>query len=912
MAKLVYAFAQGKADGNTKMKDLLGGKGANLAEMTSLGIPVPPGFTITTRACNLYFESGHKMPSELRAQVDRALRRLERLQGKRFGDAEDPLLVSIRSGAKFSMPGMMDTILNLGLNDRAVEGLAKRSGDRRFAYDSYRRFIQMYGDVVLGIPKRDFESLLARAKKKRAVTHDTELTDAHLAKLCREFKALVRSETGRAFPQDPSRQLWGAIAAVFRSWENERARLYRRQYGIPDDLGTAVNVQCMVFGNLGDDCATGVAFTRNPATGENQLYGEYLINAQGEDVVAGIRTPQPISKVAANNGAESLEERMPAAYAELQRIRRQLEHHYHDMQDVEFTIERGRLYMLQTRTGKRTGLAALNIAFDLHRAKVINRDEVVRRIEPEMLVQLLSPIFEPEELERARRARRVLARGLPAGPGAACGAVAFTAERAERMRAAGRTVLLVRQETSPEDIGGMVASAGVLTSRGGMTSHAAVVARGMGKPCIVGAEALAIDERAHVLRAGKYKIREGDDLSIDGTTGEVILGTLDPHPSEIQQVLVERTMKPADSIVYRRFDRLLRWADKLRRLKVRTNADTPTDSAVARAFGAQGIGLCRTEHMFFAEDRIDVVRQMILAADDRTRARALTRLLPMQRKDFVGIFKAMDGLPVTIRLLDPPLHEFLPSQPAQFRRVAREMGLPTKVVQERAEQLHESNPMLGHRGCRLGITFPAIYEMQARAIFEAAAACSKKGIRVRPEVMIPLVGIVTEFSMLAGRIRLVAAEVERRAGHKIRYQIGTMIEIPRACLVSDRIADEAEFFSFGTNDLTQMTYGYSRDDVGKFLPHYLEARLLDADPFQTVDREGVGRLVRMAIEEGRRSRRKLKIGVCGEHGGDPASVSFFNSAGADYVSCSPYRVPIARLAAAQAAISGGGAGSGTA
>jgi pyruvate,orthophosphate dikinase len=914
VTKLVYTFAGDKAEGNSGMKDLLGGKGANLAEMTNLGIPVPPGFTISTAACNLYFANKRRLPRELPGQVERALARLEKIQGKRFGDPEDPLLVSVRSGAKFSMPGMMDTILNLGLNDRSVEGLGRRGGDRRFAYDSLRRFIQMYSDVVLEVRKRDFEELLERMKRERGVALDTELTADDLERLVRQYKDLVRRRTRREFPQEARDQLWGAIAAVFRSWENPRAQRYRRQYGIPDDLGTAVNVQCMVFGNLGQDCATGVAFTRNPATGEDILYGEYLVNAQGEDVVAGIRTPQPISEAQrVDEGQISLERRMPRVYEQLQRIRAKLEKHYKDMQDVEFTIERGKLYMLQTRTGKRTGLAALNIAYDLQRSRVISKVEAVKRVEPDMLVQLLAPVFDPRELDRARGDGRVIARGLPAGPGAASGIIAFSAERAEQLAAGGRPILLVRTETSPEDIGGMVAAAGILTSRGGMTSHAAVVARGMGKPCVVGAESLLVHEGEGTLSAGSTTLREGAALSIDGATGEVIRGHLDPHPSEIQRVLVERSLKPERSELYRRYAALMGWADRIRRLGVRTNADTPKDSTIARAFGAEGIGLCRTEHMFFAEDRIAAVRRMILSDDDAQRDRALTQLLPMQRRDFIGIFKAMDGLPVTIRLLDPPLHEFLPTKPEQFRRLAEDMGLPVDALVDRATQLHEANPMLGHRGCRLGITFPAIYDMQVRAILEAAAVCAKQGVAVKPEVMIPLVGTVEEFRVLAARVNAVAEDVQRRKRQRIQYRVGTMIEIPRACLVADRIAAEAEFFSFGTNDLTQMTYGYSRDDAGKFLPQYVEKRLLPADPFQTVDVHGVGRLVRLCVEEGRARAPKLKIGVCGEHGGDPASVGFFHGVGVDYVSCSPFRVPVARLAAAHAVLAAGpGGGSGTA
>ncbi len=913
MAKLIYFFGEGKADGRAELKDLLGGKGANLAEMTNMGIPVPPGFTISTEACRLYFERRHHLPAELDRQLKQALARLERLRGKRFGDTEDPLLVSVRSGAKFSMPGMMDTILNLGLNDKAVEGLARTSGDRRSAYDSYRRFIQMYSDVVLGVPKHGFEELLSAAKRKRRVRLDTELTDRDLVALVRRYKQRVKQASGRAFPQDAHAQLRGAIGAVFQSWDNPRARLYRQQYGIGDDLGTAVNVQSMVFGNLGPDCATGVAFTRNPATGANVLYGEYLTNAQGEDVVAGIRTPQPISRgQGAGAAGQSLEELMPESYRQLLAIRKTLEQRYRDMQDVEFTIERGKLYMLQTRTGKRTGLAALNIAFDLYKSRLIKREEVVERIEPGMLVQLLAPVFDPAELGRARRAGRVIGQGLPAGPGAASGVIAFTAARAERLAADKHDVLLVRTETSPEDLGGMVAAVGILTSRGGMTSHAAVVARGMGKPCIVGAETLAIDDRGGTLRVGKLVLREGDALSIDGATGEVVQGELETHPSEIQQVLVEKTIPPARSKLYLRFAQLMRWADRMRRLQVRANADTPYDSAVARAFGAEGIGLCRTEHMFFGDDRIAAVREMILADDDAQRRKALTKLLPMQRRDFEKIFKAMDGLPVTIRLLDPPLHEFLPTEDRQFAKLAKTMGVPKSALRRKAARLHEQNPMLGHRGCRLGITHPEIYEMQARAIFEAAITMSRRGVRVRPEVMIPLVGTVHELTELKRRIEAVGKQVAERRKSKLSYQIGTMIEVPRACVAAQEIAEAAEFFSFGTNDLTQMTYGYSRDDIGKFLPVYLDRRVLPRDPFEGIDESGVGQLVRLAVDGGRRGRAKLKLGICGEHGGDPESVRFFHEVGLDYVSCSPYRVPVARLAAAHAVlVERGRAGSGT-
>ena len=901
--KLVYRFETGATEGRSSMKDVLGGKGANLAEMTRIGIPVPPGFTISTTACNLYYERKRTIPKELKSQAGRALSRLEKTTGKQFGDPNNPLLVSVRSGAKFSMPGMMDTILNLGLNDQAVIGLAKASGDARFAWDSYRRFIQMYADVVLEISKDRFELILAALKKRKRAKLDTDLSATDLQQLVESYKQLVRKESGKAFPQDAVKQLWGAIAAVFSSWNNNRAITYRRQYGISDALGTAVNVQSMVFGNLGDDCATGVAFTRNPASGANELYGEFLVNAQGEDVVAGIRTPQRISKAKRATG-DSLEELMPASYRELQSIRKTLEKHYLDMQDVEFTIERGTLYMLQTRTGKRTGLAALNIAFDLLKARTIDRTELLRRIEPDMLVQLLAPIFESREVDAAKRSGRMCGSGLPAGPGAATGVAVFTAERAERLRAEGKRVVLVRNETSPEDIGGMLAAEGILTSRGGMTSHAAVVARGMGKPCVVGAEAVRVDEYHGVMEAGGSRIKEGDPISIDGTSGEIYTGELKPFPSKIQQALASGKKSAKTSTLFLRFERLMRWADQAKRLAVRANADTPQDAAIARALGAQGIGLCRTEHMFFGEDRIQVVREMILAEDDRQRAVALKRLLPMQRKDFAGIFKAMDGLPVTIRLLDPPLHEFLPTEKAQYAELAKQTGRPVKNIAEKVESLAELNPMLGHRGCRLGITFPEVYEMQAQAIFEAATACKRRGVVVKPEVMIPLVGTVKEFEILETRIRAVAARVAKKSGLRIRYQVGTMIEIPRACLVADEIAERAEFFSFGTNDLTQLTFGYSRDDVAKFLPDYIERQILDRDPFQSLDVDGVGKLVDTGIRLGRRGRPGLKIGVCGEHGGDPASVHYFHACGADYVSCSPYRVPVARLAAAHAVLFG--------
>jgi len=909
----VYSFGNGKADGSAGQKDLLGGKGANLAEMTLIGIPVPAGFTIATTACRNYLAGEHRIPKALESQVTAALHRLEKTRGQRFGDESDPLLVSVRSGAKFSMPGMMDTILNLGLNDKTVEGLAASSGDRRFAFDSFRRFIQMYASVVLELDKETFEDLLQKAKDAKGVSDDTELGAGELERLVASYKKVVRRATGRHFPQDPEKQLWGAITAVFRSWNTDRARLYRRQYSISDALGTAVNIQSMVYGNLGDDCATGVAFTRDPATGEDYLYGEYLRNAQGEDVVAGIRTPKPISSgQPGGRPGESFEEIMPKAFADLQAVRKKLETHYRDMQDVEFTVERGRLFMLQTRTGKRTGQSALRIAFDLYRSRKIRRDEVVQRIDPGMLTQLLAPEFDAKELRTVRRDGSLLGRGLAAGPGAASGIICFTAERAQQLAASGKVVLLVRMETSPEDIGGMVVARGILTTRGGITSHAAVVARGMGKPCVVGAESIRVDVRRGRLEAAGRVLREGDSISIDGSSGEVFCGAMQPRPSQIQRALARRNASARKNEMFLRFQRLMKWADEIRRLRIRTNADTPEDASTARALGAEGIGLCRTEHMFFAEDRIAAVREVILANDAKERAAGLAKLLPMQRRDFEGIFKAMDRLPVTIRLLDPPLHEFLPNQPRQFKELAADLGVPVKKLTDKAAQLHELNPMMGHRGCRLGITYPEIYEMQARAIFEAAIRCRKRGIRVLPEVMIPLVGTSEEFRRLEQRIRQTAKEIQAKAEVRLAYKIGTMIEIPRACLVSGEIATDAEFFSFGTNDLTQMTFGYSRDDATKFLAEYVERRILPADPFATIDQTGVGRLVRMAVQEGRAAQPGLKIGVCGEHGGDAPSIGFFHEIGVDYVSCSPFRVPVARLAAAHAVLrEKGNGGSGT-
>jgi len=882
-ARRVYSFGAGKADGDAGMKALLGGKGANLAEMTRLGLPVPPGFTIATTVCAEYEAAGGKVPRSLEPEVKQALARVEKIMDARFGDVGRPLLVSVRSGARASMPGMMDTVLNLGLNDRTVEGLAKRA-DARFAYDSYRRFVQMYGDVVLEVPRERFEHRLEAQKATRNVHLDTELGADDWRELVREYLRIVEEETGKPFPQDPREQLWGAIGAVFRSWGNPRAVTYRKLNGIPSEWGTAVNVQAMVFGNMGDDCATGVAFTRDPATGANFFYGEYLKNAQGEDVVAGIRTPQPINKESQSpdhRHLPTLEQEMPKAYKELQRIRKTLESHYRDMQDVEFTIQSDKLWMLQTRNGKRTVQAAVKIAVDMAHERLISRETAVTRVDAGSLDQLLHPTLDPDA------EKRVIAKGLPASPGAACGVVVFSADEAEAKAKAGEKVVLVRIETSPEDIHGMYAAEGILTARGGMTSHAAVVARGMGKCCVVGCGTLQISYERGELRVGDNVVRAGEVLTIDGSTGEVILGRVATVTPELGG----------------EFGDLMRWADAARTLQVRTNADTPHDAKVARDFGAQGIGLCRTEHMFFEEERILAVREMILSTDEVQRGRALDKLLPMQRSDFVGIFRAMDGLPVTIRLLDPPLHEFLPHEEAGIREVAEQLGDDVAAVRARIEEKSEFNPMLGHRGCRLGITFPDIYRMQVRAITEAACEVAESGVRVRPEIMIPLIAHTKELARLR---KLAEEEVARvRAAHpsvKIDIPIGTMIEVPRAALVADEIARYADFFSFGTNDLTQMTYALSRDDAGKFLPEYLEAGILEDDPFVSIDQEGIGELIRLGVERGRRTQPKLKVGICGEHGGDPKSVQFCARAGLDYVSCSPFRVPVARLAAGQAAI----------
>ena len=895
----VYYFGDGHAEGNAKMKDLLGGKGAGLAEMTNIGVPVPPGFTISTEVCTYFYEHGKKYPDQLKAAVAENLARVEKSVGRKFGDRKQPLLVSVRSGARASMPGMMDTILNLGLNDETVQGLAESSKDERFAYDSYRRFIQMYSDVVLEIDKEHFEHELFAMRDRAGAKTDAQIPADKLKDLVKTYKKIV-ADNGKEFPQKVEDQLWGAVGAVFLSWNNQRAITYRKLNGIPDDWGTAVNVQSMVFGNMGDDCATGVAFTRNPSTGEKKFFGEYLPNAQGEDVVAGIRTPLPISEAQVVGDEKSLEGTMPAVYAQLEDVYRKLEGHYRDMQDIEFTIQSGKLYLLQTRTGKRTGFAAVKIACDMVDEKLIEPKEAVSRVEANQIIQLLAPVFDQKEKDKTIHGGRLLGRGLPAGPGAAAGRIAFNAERAVEMAKDG-PVILVRIETSPEDIAGMHSAAGILTTRGGLTSHAAVVARGMGRPCVVGAGHLRVDYgRGEMRSEGHEPLEEGDWVSIDGTTGEIMAGQLETRPSEVLQVLLENSMKPEESETYRNFDRLLKWADEIRTLGVRTNADTPNDARVARLFGAAGIGLCRTEHMFFAEERVLRVREMILARNEQGRRHALAQILPYQREDFEGIFRELAGLPVTIRLLDPPLHEFLPQSEAQISALARDMNWGFVELRNKVNQLHEVNPMLGHRGCRLGITFPEIYEMQVRAIFEAACEVKKQGVDVRPEVMIPLVGTVKELQLTTDMTRRVAAEVIKERGVDVPVIVGTMIEIPRAALIADKLAETAQFFSFGTNDLTQMTFGYSRDDAGTFLPEFIDKKILKKDPFESIDQEGVGQLVRLGTERGRSTNPKLKVGVCGEHGGDPDSIRFFRTCNLDYVSCSPYRVPVARLAAAQA------------
>ncbi|WP_404290356.1 pyruvate, phosphate dikinase [Microvirga sp. RSM25] len=884
MTQWVYTFGDGKAEGQAGMKNLLGGKGANLAEMSNLGLPVPPGFTITTEVCTYYYDHGRSYPEELKTQVENALTYIGRLTGRTFGDAENPLLVSVRSGARASMPGMMDTVLNLGLNDVTVGALAKGAGDERFAYDSYRRFITMYSNVVLNIEHHHFEEILDEYKDRKGYSLDTDMTAEDWRAILPRYKNLVEKELGKPFPQEPQEQLWGAIGAVFGSWMNNRAIKYRELHAIPASWGTAVNVQAMVFGNMGETSATGVAFTRNPSTGESELYGEFLINAQGEDVVAGIRTPQDITekaRIASGSDKPSMESAMPEAYNELVRIYSILEKHYRDMQDMEFTVETGKLWMLQTRNGKRTAKAALRIAVELASEGLITQEEAVTRVEPAALDQLLHPTIDP------KAERKILATGLPASPGAASGEIVFNSDDAEAAKKAGHKVILVRVETSPEDIHGMHAAEGILTTRGGMTSHAAVVARGMGKPCVSGAGQIRVDYASQTLTVAGQTLKKGDIVTIDGSNGQVLLGQVEMLQPELSG----------------EFATLMGWADKVRHMKVRANAETPLDAKTARNFGAEGIGLCRTEHMFFEGDRIVAVREMILSDDEAGRRAALSKLLPMQRKDFVELFTIMSGLPVTIRLLDPPLHEFLPHSEEEMQEVAKAMNASVDKLKHRARELHEFNPMLGFRGCRLAVAYPEIAEMQARAIFEAAVEAGKTtGQPVVPEVMVPLVMTKAELDLVKARIVAMAEAVAKESGVKVDYQVGTMIELPRAALLAGEIAESAEFFSFGTNDLTQTTLGISRDDAASFLGPYTQKGLLPADPFVTIDQEGVGELVKLAVERGKKTRPNIKLGICGEHGGDPASIHFCQSVGLDYVSCSPYRVPIARLAAAQAAL----------
>jgi pyruvate,orthophosphate dikinase len=879
----VYSFGGGSADGDASMKNLLGGKGANLAEMSALGLPVPPGFTITTEACTHYYSNGRAYPAALKGDVAQALATVETLTGKTFGDPANPLLVSVRSGARASMPGMMDTVLNLGLNDQTVQGLARLSGDERFAFDSYRRFIQMYSNVVLNLDHHMFEEILDDAKDRFGAYVDTDLSAADWQVVVGEYKEAVQRELGHPFPQDVQDQLWGAVGAVFASWMNDRAKFYRRMHDIPESWGTAVNVQSMVFGNMGETSATGVAFTRNPSTGEHRLYGEFLINAQGEDVVAGIRTPQSLTKIAREEMGDenpSMEEALPAVFAQFKAVVERLERHYRDMQDIEFTVEQGKLYMLQTRNGKRTAKAALKVAVDMAAEGLITQNEAIARIEPASLDQLLHPTLDP------KAERDVITTGLPASPGAATGKLVFNSDDAERLGSAGEAVILVRDETSPEDIHGMHAARGIVTARGGMTSHAAVVARGMGRPCVSGAGDLQIDGKAGTFTSRGRSFKAGDIITIDGSKGEIMAGAVTMIEPELT----------GD------FATLMEWADKVRRLKVRANAETPLDAKTARQFGAEGIGLCRTEHMFFDEDRIAAVREMILADDEDGRRTALAKILPMQRDDFGQLFTIMAPLPVTIRLLDPPLHEFLPHSEADVRAVAEATGLDAAKLLRRAKELHETNPMLGHRGCRLGVSYPEIYEMQVRAIFEAGIIVAKTGVAPKPEIMHPLVCKGTEMDFLRTLTDRVAQAVFAEAGVTLEYQVGTMIELPRAALRADDLAKSAEFFSFGTNDLTQTTFGISRDDSGRFLNAYLDKGIFEKDPFVSLDQEGVGDLIRIAAERGRKTRPDVKMGICGEHGGDPASIAFCEQVGLDYVSCSPYRVPIARLAAAQAAL----------
>lgn len=900
--KYVYFFGGKKADGKSEMKALLGGKGANLAEMVNIGLPVPAGFSITTEVCTYYYSNKKKYPKELKVQVKSALKKVEQIMSAKFGDAKNPLLVSVRSGARASMPGMMDTVLNLGLNDETVKGLIKKTNNERFAYDSYRRFVQMYGDVVLGLKpqsKREedpFEVIIERKKDSKGVKLDTELTTEDLVQLVEEFKGAIKEKTGHDFPTDPMEQLWGAVGAVFGSWMNDRAITYRKLHGIPADWGTAVNVQSMVFGNMGEDSGTGVAFTRDPATGENVFYGEYLFNAQGEDVVSGARTPLPIKNLKDDN---------LKIYKQLDNIRKILEKHYKEMMDIEFTIQQGKLWMLQCRVGKRTGFAAIKMAVGMVKEKLITKEEAISRIEPNQLNQLLRPIFDLDEKRKAIDNGRLIAKGLNAGPGAASGKVALSAQDAVEMAEKGDPVILVRIETSPEDIKGMNAAEGILTARGGMTSHAALVARQMGKVCVAGCGSLKVSYKERKIAVeGKdgVVINEGDYISLDGTTGEVLLDKLETRPSEVIQVLITKTLKPSESKVYGTYESLMKWADKLRELKIRTNADQPDQSANAIAFGAEGIGLCRTEHMFFGGDRILSVRKMIVSDSVEDRKKALDELLPLQREDFEGIFEVMGGRPVTIRALDPPLHEFLPHEDKEIQELAGSLGIDEDKLRAKIDSLHEFNPMLGFRGCRLGVIYPEITEMQVRAIMEAACNVAAKGIKVKPEIMIPLVGHINEFKLQENIVRRVAEDVIKEKGKKVKYLVGTMIELPRAAVTADRIAENAEFFSFGTNDLTQTTFGLSRDDAGKFLPLYVQNDILPSDPFEVIDFEGVGGLVKLGTKKGRSTRPNLKVGICGEHGGEPQSVEFCHKTGLDYVSCSPFRVPIARLAAARAVV----------
>jgi pyruvate,orthophosphate dikinase len=912
MAKYVYFFGEGKADGTKEMKGLLGGKGANLAEMTNLGIPVPPGFTISTDVCAFY-KDPQRYPTEIQGEVDEALARMESALDLKFGDPEKPLLMSVRSGAAISMPGMMDTVLNLGLNDETVAGLVEQSGNPRFVYDSYRRLISMYGDVVMGLKpeSRDdidpFEEILEDLKKEAGVELDLELSADDLKELTVRYKEAIKSKLGTEFPQDPREQLWGGIGAVFYSWDIPRAVAYRELNDIPDDMGTAVNVQAMVFGNLGEDSGTGVAFTRNPASGENTFYGEYLMNAQGEDVVAGIRTPQPINKLQkGDRDVLSLEEERPDIYEELDGIRKQLDTHYREMQDIEFTIQKGKLWMLQTRSGKRTGVASVRIAVEMVEEGLISKEEAIMRVEPDQLNQLLQPTFNPAEKNKSIDAGKLLAVGLNAGPGAATGRVVFNAEDAVEWAGRGERVILVRWETSPDDIRGMDAAQGILTARGGMTSHAALVARQMGKVCVAGCGALDISYKDRQMAVdGKQIIKEGDWISLDGSVGQVLIGEIPTYPSEVYRAVIECTLDPMDSAICQAFGRLLTWADEVRRLGIRTNADEPEQCEVANAFGAEGIGLTRTEHMFFMEDRITSMREMILADTKEDRKKALAKLLPMQREDFLGIFRVMDGKPVTIRTLDPPLHEFLPHDEAGIADLANSLSIPVQEVEARVESLAEANPMLGHRGCRLGIVYPEITAMQARAILEAACVAAKEGVKVVPEIMIPLISGVEELKNQKEVVLKEAEAVFSEQGMEVEFSVGTMIEIPRAALTADAIAAEAEFFSYGTNDLTQTVYGISRDDSAKFLYPYIEGDIWPDDPFDKLDQTGVGQLVDMGVRLGRSTRPDLKVGICGEHGGEPSSIDFCHRVGLDYVSCSPFRVPIARLAAAQAALRNG-------